>query len=305
MPARPCGAAPSGFHSTMQHASKALLVWAIPALVGSLVVLHFASVGKLVWISHIIAIGLAGMLAWAVGRLGRLLNRRTAALAILAVSVAALVMPLVHDRPGPDRWVSIGPIKLYLAPILLPSFIAVIAFLVRQHEKQWIAAVTASLIVAVMLALQPDASQVLGLLAASGVLALRYRLGALRSALLLLPLAVIAAWAFSLPDPLQPVPHVEEVFKLALDRSLVVGLAIIAAAAILVVGLWSQSRKGHPWLSAVAAYYAVLFASSTAGLTPAPLIGYGAGPVLGFGLMAGLVGWLGSSPEGEVSSRPG
>lgn len=305
MISRPGGVPSQSENQAMHHSSRALIVWAMPALVGSLVVLHLAAVGKSVWMSHIVAIGLAGLLAWAVGRLGRLLNQDKAALAILAMAVAGLVMPLLDDRPGPDRWASMGPLKLYLAPILLPSFIAACALLVRQHEKQWIAAWAASLIVAVLLALQPDASQVLGLLAASGVLALQYRLGALRSALLLLPLAVIAAWAFSKPDPLQPVPHVEEVFKLALDRSLIVGLMVVAAAAILIVGLWRQSRKGHLWLSAVAAYYAVLFACSTAGLTPAPLVGYGAGPVLGFGLMAGLLGWFDSPPQGAVSSRPG
>jgi Flp pilus assembly protein TadB len=59
----------------MHHSSRALIVWAIPALVSSLVVLHLAAVGRLVWIAHLIAIGLAGILAWSVGRLGRLQNR--------------------------------------------------------------------------------------------------------------------------------------------------------------------------------------------------------------------------------------
>ncbi|MDX2220566.1 MAG: hypothetical protein SF172_16225 [Burkholderiales bacterium] len=262
--------------------------------------LHLAGVGKLVWISHLVAIGLAGVLAWLVGRFGRQLNRHGAALVIVALSVVGLMIPLLNDRPGPDRWASIGPLNLYLAPMLLPSFVAACSFFVRQPERQWIAALIAILVVALLLVLQPDASQMLGLLVASGVLAIRYRLGAARSFLLLLPLAVLAAWAFSVPDPLQPVPHVEEVFKLALSHSYFAGIAVIASALAFIVGLWIQSRVGPAWLSAVAAYYAVLFACSSAGLTPAPLVGYGAGPILGFGLMVGLLAWFEPPSQGAA-----
>ena len=59
----------------------------------------------------------------------------------------------------------------------------------------------------------------------------------------------------------------------------------------------SALSGGQPWLSAVAAYHAVLFACSIAGLTPAPLIGYGAGPLLGFGLMVAVAGW--AAPRGQ------
>ena len=107
-----------------------------------------------------------------------------------------------------------------------------------------------------------------------------------------MPLVLVTMWAFSLPDPLAPVPHVEEVFALGLGHSLFAGVAVIASAIALIVGLWMQSVSGSFWLSAVAAYYTVLFICSTAGITPAPLVGYGAGPILGFGLMVGLLGWF-------------
>lgn len=288
----------------MHHASKSLTVWAIPPLVGSLVVLHLASVGKLVWISHIAAIALAGALAWSVSHLGRRVDQHIAALTLILLTVVGLMIPLLEDRSGPDRWASIGPLKLYLAPMLLPAFIGAFSYLVQRREKSDIAVFAGCLIVAALLALQPDASQALGLLVASSVVALQYRLGALRAAILLLPLVAVTGWAFSIPDPLQPVPHVEEVFKLALSHSYFAGIAVIASALTLIVGLWSQSRVGPAWLSAVAAYYAVLFGCSIAGLTPAPLVGYGAGPILGFGLMVGLLGCFDSPAQAAVSSRP-
>ncbi len=112
------------------------------------------------------------------------------------------------------------------------------------------------------------------------------------------------AWALSQPDPLQPVARVEGVFALALGHSLFAGAAVIASAAALVVGLHVNSSGERTWLSVVAAYYAVLFACSVAGLTPAPLIGYGAGPLLGFGLLVASASGLDTKALPNSSSRP-
>ena len=112
------------------------------------------------------------------------------------------------------------------------------------------------------------------------------------------------AWALSQPDPLQPVAHVEGVFALALGHSLFAGAAVIASAAALVVGLHVNSSGGRTWLSVVAVYYAVLFACSVAGLTPAPLIGYGAGPLLGFGLMVAAASVLDAKVLPDSASNP-
>jgi hypothetical protein len=116
--------------------------------------------------------------------------------------------------------------------------------------------------------------------------------------------ALATALAFSKPDPLQPVAHVEGVFALALGHSLFAGALVIASAVALVVGLYVNSSGGRTWLSVVAVYYAVLFACSIAGLTPAPLIGYGAGPLLGFGLMVAAASGLHAKVLPDSSSKP-
>lgn len=224
------------------------------------------------------------------------------AAAILVLTCIGLAMTLPGSSPGPERWIPLGPLRLYVAPFLLPSFIAACSVLAGNGNKSRIAAFTATLCVAILLALQPDASQLLGLLLAATVAAMHYRLGAFRPALIVFALTLTTARAFSMPDPLEPVPYVEGVFKLALDHSSSIGIAVIAAALALVLGLWITSIKGPTWLSAVAAYYAALFACSIAGLTPAPLIGYGAGPILGFGLMAGLLTWLEPTFPGKTTA---
>jgi cell division protein FtsW (lipid II flippase) len=288
----------------MHNSSLPLLIIAAPPIVGSFIVLALAKVGWGVWITHLVAIFVACCLALAGSFFRKLSHRRITAFAIVILTLIALVLPLLGDSSDPERWVSVGPLRLYVAPLLLPSFIAACSVLVSEGGKHQMISFTALHGVALMLVLQPDASQVVGLLIASAVVVVQSRLGVFRVGVVVFPLALMSIWAFALPDPLQPVQHVEGVFALALDHSVFAGLAIIGSAAALIVGLWIQSLRVSFWLSAVAAYYTVLFACSTAGITPAPLLGYGAGPILGFGLMVGLHGCFVHQKRPTKSKQP-
>ncbi|EKE80647.1 hypothetical protein A10D4_11831 [Idiomarina xiamenensis 10-D-4] len=239
--------------------------------------------------THLLAIFLACCLALVGRYISKWGNRQLSAFVIVILTLIGLATPLLADSAEPKRWMSIGSLRLYVAPLLLPSFIAACAMFSDKNGKRQMLSLTAVLGAALLLTLQPDASQVLALLVAAMVIAVQCRLGVIRLAIVALPAICLALWAFSLPDPLAPVPHVEEVFALALGHSLWTGIAIIVCAIVLIVGLWMLSVNGPHWLSAIAAYYAVLFLCSTVGITPAPLIGYGAGPILGFGLMLGLL----------------
>lgn len=242
---------------------------------------------------------LAICLACAIALVGAQLSRRTRSPSpagpIIVSTLLGIAVPFLAETPGPQRWASLGPINLYMAAALLPSFILACSVWIARGGRSQHLAFTAIAGASLLLAAQPDASQTLALLAASAVAVAR---SPLRSSVTIVALAFAAlatAWAFSRPDPLQPVAHVEGVFALALGHSLFAGAAVIASAAALVVGLHVNSSGGRTWLSAVAVYYAVLFACSVAGLTPAPLIGYGAGPLLGFGLMVATASWLDKS----------
>ncbi len=277
----------------MHTSSLSLLIVAIPPIVGSLVVLALAAVGKGIWITHLLAISLGCCLVFIGSYLRNLGNRKITAFAIIILTLLGLASPLLGgDSSGPERWITVGPVRLYVAPLLLPSFIAACSVFVGKDTRRQMITFAAVLVTALLLALQPDASQVLGLTVASAVVIAQRRLGILRLGVVVFLLGAVTILVFSLPDPLEPVPHVEEVFALAIGHSLFAGVAIIASAVALIVGLWMQSLSEPFWLTAVASYYMVLFVCSTIGITPAPLIGYGAGPIMGFGLMAGLLGWL-------------
>jgi len=288
----------------MYPSHPSLFIVAAPSIVGSFIVLALAAVGRDVWITHLLAIFLACCLALAGSHMSKLGNRQIAAFAIVILTLIGLATPLLGGSSGPERWISVGPLRLYVAPLLLPSFIAACSVFVGKDGKHQMIALAAVLGAALLLALQPDASQVLGLLVASAVVIVQCRLGVFWLGVVVFPFALVTIWAFSLPDPLAPVLYVEEVFALALGHSLFAGVVIIASATALIVGLLIQSISGSFWLSAVAAYYSVLFVCSTAGITPAPLVGYGAGPILGYGLMVGLLGWFEQQNRHNKSMQP-
>jgi cell division protein FtsW (lipid II flippase) len=210
--------------------------------------------------------------------------------AICAVALAALAAPLLGHGSGPERWLGIGPFNLYVAPLLLPSLLGACAALRQRGRRGADAGMVVLMLAGLVLALQPDASQVLALLAGTLVLWALGALGGWRAAVASAGLALAAFCALRRPDTLEPVPYVEGVFTLARGHSLFAGAAVLAGALVLVAGLGGWGLRHARWVTAVAAYYGVLFACSAAGLTPAPLIGYGAGPLLGFGLMVALAG---------------
>lgn len=269
--------------------SKLLLI-AVPAAAASMAVLTFGAVGSIAWIIQVLAICWACALALMGAQLSHRTNARFPAGGIIVFTLLGIAVPLLAETPGPERWVSFGPIILYMAPALLPSFLVACSVWIARGGRSQHFAFAAIVGASVLLAAQPDASQALALLAASAVAVARSPSRSSVSIVALAFAALATAWAFSQPDPLQPVAHVEGVFALALGHSLFAGTAVIASAVALVVGLHVNSSGGRTWLSVVAVYYAVLFACSVAGLTPAPLIGYGAGPLLGFGLMVAASG---------------
>ncbi|BCS32547.1 hypothetical protein TBR22_A17610 [Luteitalea sp. TBR-22] len=267
--------------------ARLLLLGAAP-LAASAVVLAIAPVGRAVWLQQTGAV----MLALAIAGGGRALRGRVhvPVVVVMAVALAGLAAPLLLDERPPRRWLAVGAVRLYMAPLLLPVFLHAQHVLARSGVHRSRLAGAATCLAGFALVLHPDASQLLAVLAA---LVATYwlvdrRQGGARLAWPKLVLAPACAWAFWRPDPLQPVPHVEGVVALAFAHSTATGALVLAAQLSFLLGLWRLGALTHGALTGIAAYYAVLFLCAHAGLTPAPLIGYGAAPWLGYGLLAAM-----------------
>jgi len=284
----------------MRPSGTVLLLIGAQAIAASFAILALGAVGKRVWLIQLLAAGLALLLGF-VGN--RLFRGARAPIAIIVLTLAGVAAPLLHHSPEPHRWASFGPLNLYMAPMLIPSFLVVCSVFARKLGRHLAIVIAATIGLSVLLAVQPDGPQALALLVGSAVCLAQSRAHLLKSAVTIAIVASATVWAFSQPDLLEPVPHVEGVFALAFGHSAFAGIAVLASAVALVAGLCVTASKGHSWLYAVAAYYAVLFTCSVKGLTPAPLIGYGAGPLLGFGLMVAVSRWAETEVLAHSSGR--
>jgi GNAT superfamily N-acetyltransferase len=106
------------------HLSRSqLLLIAVPAVAASMAVLTFGAVGRSTWIIQVLAICLACALALVGAQLSRRTNARSPAGPIIVFTLLGIAVPFLAEAPGPERWASLGPINLYMAPALLPSFL--------------------------------------------------------------------------------------------------------------------------------------------------------------------------------------
>lgn len=264
-----------------------LLFWAaIPAVALSFWLLRAADAPRSVQILQIGALAVAAAIYAAITYVRR--RRSVTAPQWLALPLAlSLFMPLVAASPGePARWLVLGGARLYIAPIVLPLIVLLLA---APPRASIVGAVSVAAAV-VALVLQPDAPQLtafaLALLVVpathDGPLAVRLVLCA---ALLI---AAVVGWRA--PDPLAPVRYVEGVFDIAAETSLLVFVAAVAAAVLPVAALtWVAHVRRSRGPFAVAVYLGSLFALAPFQVTPVPLLGFGSGPVLGYFLVAGIL----------------
>ena len=275
----------------MNFVRVGLLLPALSVAIASFAVLALAGVHGTVWVVQAMAVVAAFTIAVAGKLLGRWYSAPLPAGLILSATLIGIAAPMFWNKPDPERWVPLGPLSLYVTPVFLPTFFMACSTCFDRSGMWKRMALIAILGTSLLLALQPDGSQALALLMGAAVVIARARERSPFAIVALILAALATACAVTRPDLLDPIPYVEGVFELSLGYSLFAGVAVVASAVALIVFLHLNSTSAGRGLSAVAAYYAVLYACSVAGLTPAPLIGYGAGPWLGFGFMLGAVSW--------------
>ena len=192
---------------------------------------------------------------------------------LLPLSAAALLLTalLGQSIDGTARWVRIGAISIQPSLVLLPIMIMIFA---RSRSR---AGLLAMVVTAVALAMQPDRAMAGALFASMAALALCVRE---RSAGLALAAAAAAfATALLRPDTLPPTPFVEQLFADAFRMSVVAGLVLVAASALLLLPMLALDRVGAV---VFAALWVAMLLASVMGNYPTPLLGFGSSGILGY-----------------------
>jgi cell division protein FtsW (lipid II flippase) len=259
----------------------ALLAAPIPAIAGSILLMHSANVSTSLLLQQavIAAICIAVVLLTQLGKPSHFSTRLQ--LWVLAIVAFALLAPIFFaTQPGPHRWVALGPIRLYVASFVLPMGLLCLTEWPNSRRvirTLWI------LVVALTLAAQPDAAQATAFSIAALFALLRTGGSTPTKLLVLAGLSASLGWAWSQPDPLEPVAHVEGVLALAARHGVWALIAALISIAIPILVLVRQSQRlGCPGLAVVAVYYAVIYVFASIQITPMPFLGFGASPILGY-----------------------
>jgi cell division protein FtsW (lipid II flippase) len=141
-----------------------LLILACPAWLAGFLVLHLAGASTSLMRQQALAIGAACLLAGCGSVLAARFSRLSIAAGVAVATIVGLALPLGAATSGPHRWLAIGRLQLYVAPLLLPACVSAWTVLAARHGRvAWLIHLSAT---ALLLAAQPDASQALALLLA-------------------------------------------------------------------------------------------------------------------------------------------
>jgi hypothetical protein len=269
-------------------APQILIAAAVPALAVSLMLLQFAGVARALLLQQgaVAIVAIVAALLWVRYSTKSPASARSS---WLLLGLAALICaPILSDTAStPNRWLGFSGFRLYVAPMVLPLFLLVWHSAFSGSAAMVMRAHSAAAAAALGLALQPDAAQ-LTAFAIAAIALLGHLIGSqftrfVSIAVLLITVAV--SWIT--PDSLVPVLYVEGVFTLAASYSHWMLLwALLAAALPIIALLWLAYTMRCAGMMAVAIYLAVLFLLAPVQVTPVPLLGFGAGPILGYFIMA-------------------
>jgi cell division protein FtsW (lipid II flippase) len=271
----------------MTRRPEFVLCWAAaPAVALSIWLLHVADAPRSALTLQVGAAGV-GMAVFVVLIRMRGVSRSVDTQWLALALTSSLFIPLVGgSEGGAERWVVLGSVRVFVAPVVLPTALLLLGAPLRRPAI-YATSVTAA---AIALLLQPDAAQLSAFALSMLVLLAASRSHLLLRVALLAVLLCCAVVVWRTPDPLAPVRYVEGVFNLAAEVSPFALLAAVVFAALPVMALlWVARAMRSPGALAVATYYASLLALAPLQVTPVPLLGFGAGPILGYFLVAGVI----------------
>lgn len=199
---------------------------------------------------------------------------------LLGVSLAGV------PQEGVRRWLDLGPLHINVAFVVLPLAIVALAWTGGRWWSWAVAFAGQAVLVA-----QPDASQATAFGAALIVLAVRAPASRPARIGLILLAGGLSAVSWLRPDPLAPVPEVEEIVGLASAVSpILAGLAVLLiTATALTPAVAARNTPARPAGLALSAYMLIAAAITVFGAFPMPLLGIGMSPILGFWLGVGLL----------------
>ena len=191
--------------------------------------------------------------------------------------IALLILPFwSSDLDGVHRWLSIGPINLYIASIILPLLIIQ---LWKVNRESYVIGLI--FIVLIILLIQPDAGQLTAFAFATGIIVWKKTISNLIKILSITLITVIVSVSWCFLDDLAPVPYVEHIIFLVADLGNVWFVLGVLSLILLLVPFIIYSKKTIISLS-LGIYFLLTMIVTLVGNFPMPIMGNGISPIIGY-----------------------
>jgi hypothetical protein len=254
----------------------------MPAIVIGAIAMNVNGVGGAAYGLNLIFFLAGGLISYfLIGKKTFEMNNSFHTVVLIVAGIILLSLTFI-DQGMQDvhRWVTAGPIKFYVSSIILPGIIIVLWEMIRKYS--WRTAYSVTAVIAFLLTLQPDASQLTAFVIPMMVLLLIKSDNAIRYiCTTILVLFVIYAWIHI--DSLPPVAYVENIIQMVGDIGMIWTVLGIGSLLLLPIPFIIFPPEQSKALSiCLGLYYVIVLISTQIGNFPVPLMGYGVSPIIGY-----------------------
>lgn len=258
------------------------LIIALPSVTIGAVAMYLNEISIGIWSRNIVALIILGSISYLFLKEKPELSKRNSFGFIVPITIVLLVLTFLDSGlEGVHRWVSIGPITLNVAGIMLPILIIELWRILKVFN--WWYSMIITIAISILLVLQPDASQTTGFILPMIILLLskanksfiRY------SFISLIAVIPIISWIFI--DSLPPIDYVEEIVLMVKTIGRVWFMIGIGSLVLLPLPFIILPSKNYCLLSmCLGLYFIIILISTLFGNFPVPLMGYGISPLIGY-----------------------
>jgi len=258
------------------------LIITAPAVIIGVIVMYLNGVASVIIGQNIVSFLIGGLIsAFILSREDKMKVINNEGVAVF-MAVMLLVLTFINSgMNGVHRWISLGPIKFYVASLILPIEIINLWKLI-ENGKQW-PSIIITIIVAFVLLIQPDASQLTAFIIPMIILLWsKTRNNAFRFGISgILMIMIVVSWMHL--DTLPPVSYVEEILSLSANIGMIWLVLGVTSLLILPLPFIFFPRKNSELLSrCIGIYFVIILISTQFGNFPIPLMGYGISPIIGY-----------------------
>lgn len=257
------------------------LVVTLPSVVVGAIAMKFNGIPQMIFAQNLAYLLIAWLVSCFAVSIRHKTNKKISLKIMMVISLIIYILTYIDGGiGGVHRWISIGPIRLYVSSILLPVFIIQLGTLFSVKNEM--IAIVITIIVSIMLFLQPDASQLTAFVVPMIMIISKVNRSDLRHIVtILLVTLVILSWFFL--DSLPAVPHVEEIVKMVSNMGMLWLTLGYASLAMLPSPFILLAPKSFELLSrCIGLYFIIVIISTWFGNFPVPLMGFGVSPIIGY-----------------------